>query len=349
MKKTSERQIELDLLRVVALFFVIFVHICGMKTHVLPVTDHNYQVLTVLAEIVTWQVPAFIMISGRFFLAPERNVTVKKIWGKNIPRLVIAFVIWDLLYQVYYIPAGTYSGLNWKGVLSQIVEGPYPFWYLYMTIGLYMITPFLREITKSKRLMEYYLLLYFVFSFLTKYGVILPMIGDQISTVLEKTGMHFVLGYSGYYVLGYYLCRYPIANKYEIPLYILGIAFAFFAGIGTMMKAVHVGSNNHWFSQYLLPNVVVESAALYIFFVKRVSKARFSEKAKNLIILLSDYSFGVYLVHALIIELVRDVGLEPTMVTPFLMVPVLTMIVFIIGYIATVLLRKIPRVGKLIT
>ena len=234
-------------------------------------------------------------------------------------------------------------------MLSQAVAGPYHFWYLYMTIGLYMIVPFLREITKSKRMMEYYILLYLAFSFLTKYGVQLPLIGDQIDTVLGKTYMFFVLGYSGYFVLGYYLYRYPIADKYEIPLYICGVLLALFAGFATMVKTVRVGSNDNWFSQYLLPNVLIESAAIYTFFIKRISKIRFSEKAQRLIVKLSDYSFGVYLVHALIIEFVAMVGLEPTIITPFIMVPAIAMIVFVIGYIAVALLRKIPRVGKMIT
>ena len=58
----------------------------------------------------------------------------------------MAFIVWNVVYYIYGLAAGTYGDLNWKGALSYGFMGPYHFWYLYMIVGLYLITPFLRKI-----------------------------------------------------------------------------------------------------------------------------------------------------------------------------------------------------------
>lgn len=344
----KQRETELDILRILALLAVILVHACGMETHTLPVTDRNWQVLTFCAAIVTWQIPIYVMISGRFFLDPEREMPFRKIL-KSIWRLVVAFVVWDVVYQIYYIWSGAYGDLNWKGILSQTLVGPYHFWYLHMLIWLYAIVPFLRKIAESKKMMEYFILLFLLFEFLANYGVNLPLAGSTINEVLVKTNFHFALGYSGYYILGYYLYKYKIPDKLEIPLYIAGIVLLIFAGTATVWRAAREGVNNDWYSKYLLPNIAIEASALYTFFVKRVGKHKSSDRAVRGITKLSEYSFGVYLIHALVIEFLGLVGITPIIFSPFLMLPAITLLTFVISNVLVGLLRKIPRIGKKIT
>lgn len=344
----KKREIEFDVMRICALFAVILVHVCGMKTYDLPVADSNWQILTFLQSFVTWQVPVYIMISGRFFLDPERNVTFHKML-KSILRLVIIFLVWDMLYQIYYILSGAYSSLNWKGILSQIVEGPYHLWFLQMLVCLYVITPILRKITDNKKIMEYFIFLFLIFEFLNNYGVELPYVGTTIDVILRKINFGFPLGYTGYYILGYYLYRYKISGKWEIFLYVLGVVLAFFAGIATTVRSVSEGYNNNWYSHYLLPNIVIESAAIYTFFLKHIKLIEFSDKIMNIIKKISDYSFGIYLIHAFVLMFVQMLGITPTLITPFIMVPFITIIVFFISYICIYVLRKVPVIGKKIT
>lgn len=342
----KQRETELDILRILALLAVILVHVCGMSSGALSETDGK--ILTFCSAAVTWQIPIFVMISGRFFLDPEREVTYKKII-KSIWRLVIAFVVWDVIYQIYYVLSGAYEGLNWKGVLSQALIGPYHFWYLHMLIWLYAIIPFLRKLTENKKLMEYFILLFLVFEFLTNYGVELPLIGSTISEVLVKTNFHAALGYSGYYILGYYLYKYKISDRLEIPLYIVGALLILFAGMATIWRAAREGANGEWYSKYLLPNVAIEASAIYTFFVKRVSKHKLSDRAVQVITKLSEYSFGVYLIHALVIELLALTGISVTMISPLIMLPAIVAVTFVVTSVLVGFLRGIPYIGKKIT
>ena len=138
-----KRQPELDILRLLAILAVIAIHSAGgltIHTATFPISVH---------VMIVWCVPVLFMISGRFFLDPCRDVSLRKILTKYVPRIVIAFLFWSIVYTVYYVVSGIYDGLNIFGILSQFLEGPYHFWYLFVLIGLYLLTPFLRRIAED--------------------------------------------------------------------------------------------------------------------------------------------------------------------------------------------------------
>ena len=340
----KKRETELDILRLLATLGVIFTHASGIETDSAIVRN----IMTFLIATVTWHVPVFVMISGRFFLDPERDVSAAKV-KKAIGRLVIAFLFWNVAYQAYYILTGAYSNLNWKGVLSQALMGPYHFWFLFMLVCLYAITPFLRKIAQDKKLMEYFIVLFLFFEFLTMYGSDLPLVGATVSQIVAKMNFHFTLGFSGYYVLGYYLHRYPVTGKKEIGVYVLGISMLIFTGTATVWKTMQGAEGKEWFSKYLMPNVIIEAAALYTFFVNRVRQIHFGEKNTALISKFAELSFGAYLVHALILEFFEVIKWNDMPGNPILIVVLRVIFVFAVSTGVAALLRKIPVIGKKIT
>ena len=173
--------------------------------------------------------------------------------------------------------------------------------------------------------------------------------GIIISEWLKKASYHFTLGYSGYYILGYYLYRYKLPVKVEIPLYILGACTLAATGLANLTVSIAAGEEIVQFTQYLRPNVVIVTMAVYTFGVKRLSRITFSKKAEKRIATLSECSFGVYLVHALVLEFCAQLGLTPTLIHPLLMIPIYTVIVYLTSHLIIRLVRKIPVVGRKIT
>ena len=348
IKAANKRETELDILRILALLAVISVHCTEMGLSNISITENEQRILIFFDSAVTWQIPIYVMISGRFFLDPKRDISSSKVF-KAIRRLVIAFVVWDVIYQIYYILDGAYVGLNWKGILTEAFIGPYHFWYLYMQICLYIIVPFLRKIVESKKLMEYYILLFFIFEFLTYYAVEFPVIGTTIAQILTKTNFHFAMGYTGYFVLGYYLYKYKVPKRFEYILYGVAIILLLIASAATIYRVSIEGQNNEWYTKYLMPNIAVEAIAIYTFFTKRVSKFKLSDKVIRWVAKLSDYSFGVYLVHALVAEVLGSLGVTPIIVNPIVMVPSIVLLVFAISNILVWSIRYIPYIGTKIT
>ena len=340
----KKRETELDILRLIAMLAVIFTHASGIEVAELS----SSYVTTFLTATITWHVPIFVMLSGRFFLDPDRSQSPKKLW-LAIRRLLVAFLIWNLVYQMFYICTNAYAGLNWKGILSQALIGPYHFWYLFMLMGLYAIVPFLRKITENKQLSEYFIVLFLMFSFLTTYGSSLPLVGTTLNEILSKTNFHLALGFSGYYVLGYYLHRYPLSKKKESVLYLLGITMVIFTGLATIWKTTSGAPGKEWFSKYLMPNVVVEAAAIYTFFVNRISRIHFKPRCHSMISRLAQCCFGIYLLHALILDVFTKVGFSRLPISPIVLSLLTTICAFIVSATLIAFIRKIPCLGEKIT
>ena len=351
MSTIKRRETELDILRFFATLSVIIIHICGGISKILPSKSFDSIVITSLFSMITWCIPIFVMISGGLFLNPEKEFRIKTIFTKYIKRFIIAFLFWSVIYQIYYyvstVSAGGYT-LNWKGIVYETITGPYHMWYIYMLAGIYLTIPVLRKITENKAITEYFIVAFLIFSILQNYGITLPFVGSVISVVMDKICLPIGLTYIGYFILGFYIKNYTISHKIEYSLYALGILMLVTNCLVLDIYAIK-DIDGMWSVEYLMPNIIIESAALYTFFVKRVSKIKFSEKTVKVFSKLTEYGFGVYLVHALINELIGLTGWSAVTISPFVSVPLLTIIVYAISLLVTVLIRKIPFVGKNIT
>ena len=56
-----------------------------------------------------WAVPIFIMVSGALFLDKSKDISIKKLYGKYILRLVLILIIFGTLYSLMEIVYTTHS------------------------------------------------------------------------------------------------------------------------------------------------------------------------------------------------------------------------------------------------
>lgn len=346
MAEQGKRQTELDVLRLLAILAVIIMH-AGGNTQVSGNLHANHHSMFVAA--IVWCVPVFFMISGRFFLDPTRRVTMEGMLKKYIPRIILAYLVWTTVYVVYYVWSGAYDGLNIYGVLNQFIEGPYHFWYLFALVGLYVVTPLLRKVTADKSMTAYFLVVFFAVNLVLEYLVYIPKVGSIVALFTNKVGIGIV-GYVGYFTLGYYLyaIKDTIKPKTEICLYAVGVGLWILTVVleGKVSPELQEAD---FIKQYMKPNVILYSASIYLFFIKRVSQISFSEKTQRVFSKLTELSFGVYILHALVNEFVSYIPLPQPMKLPYLWLVLLTIVIYLASLGLTFLIRKIPVVGKKIT
>ena len=139
--------------------------------------------------------------------------------------------------------------------------------------------------------------------------------------------MFFVMGYTGYFLLGYVLDRIAISRRLERVIYLAGI-------LGLCMSIIVP-------SDRISVNILCESAAVFVFFRKHfVSEAAIVRR-------LSRYSFGVYLVHVAVLNAsVRYFRLLA--ITPAAGIPLIAVIVFAISLAVSAVLNKFPILNKYI-
>lgn len=336
------RVIYFDLLRVVAIFAVVAVHLSAMHWADVDVNSRAWFAFNLYCTAGKWSVPIFVMISGALFLG--RDTDIHTILKKNVARIATVFLSWSGCYALVYL---VFRHAPLSVVLSEFIVGHYHLWFLYMIVGLYLLIPLLRPIVKSESLTRYFLLLAFVFTFLLpQLALFTSFVSYEASTVIRTVIMYsycfFPLGFTVYFVGGYYLSRRNFSRREEIVLYCVGIAALLFSIIAPAALSRAQGAANPTFYSYNDLNVLCTSVPIFVFAKQHLNFPRMGERAYTLLRKMSKYSFGVYLVHPMVIELLQHFGIDTFSCNAFFSVPLLAVFVFAVSTLISALLNAIP-------
>lgn len=345
-KNEITRTVYFDYLRVFATLAVMFLHISANNWRNADVNGLAWQTFNFVDSIVRWGVPVFVMISGSLFL--NRDIPLKKIYSKYILRLAVSFAVWSIIYALFVDG----SILN---KISAMLQGHYHMWFILMIICIYACLPFIKPIINSDKRGKYFLLLSFIFAFFIP--ELLMLLNDSgkdmfiklaaiINNDVNNMEMHMVLGYVSYFILGYYLNKIELNKKQRTVIYLLGLAgFAFTIIVDSLFALKLQTCFGKYYNNFTV-NVMFEAIAVFTFFkYKDYNNKRVNDFVK----VLSKYSFGAYLVHALIIEQL-DVrfGLNTLSFNPILAELTIGIIVFLVSFVISGILNKIPVLNKYI-
>lgn len=350
-----KRKVYCDYLRLVATFAVVFIHVAASNWSNVDVNGIQWQVFNIYDSLVRWGVPIFVMISGALFL--NRDVPIKNIYSKYVLRMVIAFVSWSLFYAILTTDTFQHGLINsLKSHIGTLVTGHYHMWFVLMIIGLYMCIPFMKKIVSDETVMKYFLKLSFIFAFLIPWvlkivndfvGSNNSMIQKMVTTIdsnLMNMGMSMVLGYSFYFILGYYLDRIEIKKDVRVMIYvagILGFIFTVVADAGLSIKTQVANSN--YYGNFEV-NVLLEVIAVHTLFKYHTFQ---NEKVNRFVVVLSKFGFGAYLIHTFIIESMAAIlHFDTLSMNAWISVPLISIIVFGVSMGISAVLNHIPVIKK---
>lgn len=339
---TNERTAYFDYLRVFATFAVIVLHVSAQNWYSTDVNGQQWQIFNFFDSIVRWSVPVFVMISGALFLGKE--ISIRRIYKKYVPRMIISYFVWA---TVYYAINENRDSID---CISVILQGNYHMWFIPMMTGLYMSIPFFKTITLNKSATKYFITLAFLFTFL--FGTIVSLTSDfcshkliqrisEIYSFLSRISINTVLGYSAYFVLGYYLNSVTIKKKTFQILVLLGVLGFISTILLNSIIAIRTQEPcGNYYSDFCV-NVFFESVLVFLVFKHHGFKT--SKFMKNM----SQYCFGIYLVHALVIDQIDKLfALNTLSFHPVLSVPLISVVVFIVSFIISALINHIPFVKR---
>ncbi len=344
----SSRVVYLDVLRVFSVFCMMMLHVAASNWSSVSPSSLEWQVFNFYDSLVRFCVPVFVMISGVFFLDPNKKVTFKGLISKNIPRVVVAFLFWSALYytEAFFYSSQEQTVSAYIARSDRILTGHYHQWFLLMIVRIYLFVPLLRIITKSKKRTEIFILLHFlaVVGLRTIAGA---MGVDNYFTQSSNTiDLLIILRFSGYFVIGYYLYTFSLSKIQKYILYSLGVLGLVFTIVATSSISVEAGRGLETWYDNLVATTYFVSIAVFMFFKEVVSKINWRERELSLISLLSTLAFGMYLMHDFINRLLYTVNLTTLVYNPIIAVPVNTVIVFVLSFIPIFLLSKIPVLNK---
>ncbi|MBQ8003369.1 MAG: acyltransferase family protein [Clostridia bacterium] len=339
----NKRVFYIDALRVLSIFSVVVLHICAIDWYTAAVNTYHWQVLNFYDGLMRFCVPIFIMISGAFLLSSKKDYSLKDIFLKKILRVVTGFLFWSFVYLVFCKDFEIASEADF--VHKWLTGSRYHLWFPFTIICLYIISPILKEVCKSKKACEYFIILWFIFQCVGMATGIFPSLNSTIATLKVYLTPQAVLGYSGYFVLGHYLSVYDITKKVRISSYILALLGVFVTIAGTGYMSLRYGSGYGLFYEYLMPNTVFVCIGVFLFFKYNVKGKAFTA----LVGVLSRLSFGIYFVHDLFIYILNhELGVRTGFINPIVSVPLLSVVVFTLSTAVAFIIDKIPFVRKYI-
>ena len=346
----EKRQYNLDFLRIFACFMVVVLHVAAQNWKIIPPQSVDWQVFNIYDVFTRSCVPLFFMISGKLFLSRD-DVSIKRLFSKNILKLVFIYFIWSFLYAIDTIGVeNVIASPDISKLFQATITSKYHLWYLPTLVSMYFVVPIFISMKSYKNgiILNYSALLFFIFTILRCSILILP-INKSFTTLLNKFSFVFNT-YYGYFLLGYLLDKYKDKFK-KIPSFVLALGFLV---VGTLTavgnyylsvkagKAVSTLYSNSFIATFL------EAILLFLLFL-RLPNFNANQTTEKIIKKISAYTFFVYLFHLFLLEHLNGwFGFNSLSFNPIISVPVISLFIFVLCLIIAAIIDKIPVIRKIL-
>jgi len=342
-----------DLIRTLAIILVILLHASNEALQASSVSAAYWWTAILYKSLALSCVPLFVMLSGALLLQPAKlNEPIRVFLKKRLSRIGLAFAFWSAVYLAWsfyitQVPV-TLSNIG-EGILFSLFSGAYyQFWFIYLIVGLYLITPILRVImaNEDRKIIRYLILLWFV-------GVAIMPLTQVASGYTLDSGVFLIGGFVGYFVLGTYLLRIKLRSAILYGLLIVSVVSTIF-GMWLMNYPLNAMGQNNFFLGYLTVNVIIGSAALFLILLKFRPDwpGTNHTTASRVVQAISKNTLPIFLFHVIILESFErgyfGFTLAFTTLNPIIEIPLITVLTLFITLGLVLLMRKVPILKKLI-
>lgn len=334
-----------DILKIISVLGIVGISVISTKWNVASVGSVSWIFMTVMQSVLRFAFPVIIMISGIRYLSPAEAPTVRKLYICDILRLAITLVFWSVLYIAFekLISKGEYT-FGIKQYLTGLTTGQNHLWLIYGLIGLLIVSPLLKKIVSDKKTLEYFLIIWIVFTVIGNIAVSIPDPYINIEKRLATFKMSAAIHFSGYFCLGYYLDKYEIKKPMRILTYFLSaLSIAAFVGV-TYYLSLKDGKTDSTFLSNVKPMTVLVPSAFFLF-AKNVFKKPTSPKAISFI---AKASFGIYLCHGIVLKAFMQASLLPKDIRTVYLIAITTLATYLISLVISAILNFIPFIKKYI-
>ena len=274
----------IDIIRIFAFVFITMLHTLN-RQYGLDIWMIGYGIISIGVNL-------FILISG--YLLLDKTESIKTFLKKRLFNIIPLFIIFNVIYTYFY-KNSIISLLSGKSIAA-----PH-FWYIYMILGLYIITPWLRKVLMyAEKETLYVIILWFLYNVLNPYL--------RYFNLIEIPFSNFpITGFLGYYLLGYYFKKYKdklenISYIYFILIYCTGLL------ISVLSTKYVLHTTGKRVSEFFDKNSIgtfIMTLSFFSFWLKYKFKNRI-----NFIKTVSDSIYFAFLIHIIILNYVIKISDE---------------------------------------
>jgi len=345
MRSESAFSTGIDNLRFLATAGVVLLHVSAAVLPHFQTLPSGYWLSGLALNAATrWCVPAFVMISGALLLPKE--MPVARFLQKRFSRILFPFLFYASLYLIWFLSLRLLYGhqnspdQTWQWLSQKVKSGvSYHFWFVYMILGLYLFIPVLGKWVRqsSDKEIPGFILLWFVANQINDFGIFGPYYKNELG---------YFSGYIGYLVWGYYLAhRLTIsairAKQAAAVLIFTGYFVLFFS---TLLASLDAGKTTGVLYGNFSPCVWAIASGLFLV-CSTISPVCGWRNA--VVHFVCRYSFGIYLIHILILKWLTSWGIHWNMFHPALAIPVTTLLCLLLSSCFAWIISKLPFGNKI--
>lgn len=338
MQDTSRKR-DIDLVKTIAIFCVICIHSCG-NGYYYPIGSLNWLSTVFWGSISRAGVPLFWMCSGALMMDPEKELPLRKLYGRNLLRLLLALFFWAAVYGLFRLIKDndlSIASLIRLGKDLLLFRHEDILYFIHIMLLVYVTLPATRVLTANatREQLLYCLIVWFALGIL--YPTVAPLWPFRLySGIPQQWALNLAWASIGYCLLGYYLRRYAGRNKrVYFLLFFAGFAAAFG---GTWLLSVRNAS----FISNLLQGISVNICLMSIGIYGLCLDAQPGKWA----VFFSKASFCIYLSHKLIILLFQEIGFTSGFSLCIVSIPLLATSATACSVLLYLILHRIPFVKR---
>lgn len=302
VKAVPKRNVNMDIIRIIALFFVPSVHFFLHNGFYSQTVDNPRMVImTFMRNLFLLCIPLFLLLTG--YLQGNKAFEPNKKYYLKILKVIVPFLIimtFDLIYIV--------NALGWEYGVKEYVHNYTSFthysWYVEMYIGLFMLIPFLNLIwlnLKSKKQERALVITMFILMIAPSFFNYYQFDAENImACTSDEYWSIFPNWWAGVYPLAYYFTgAYLAKNKADFklkPIFAFLIFLGTWAVFGTytVLRCYGGKASVHGWLGYNSWGLYFMGVALFIF-VNSINFKAVPNFVSKALAKLSDLSFGAYL------------------------------------------------------
>jgi len=298
------RRVDLDALRVIAAFGVIWIHICAFL-------EPAGWLWALAITCFRWVVPVFLMITGAVLALHDEQSS--GVWLTRVLRMIAITAVSVALYT--FVAVFFTHEIESMGFLGALLGGP-PFmhlWYLYIAIAVYASAPLLLLIVRR------------VPVWMICIGLVVIYLGCALALRPEVPAAMMIfplLGWGGYFVIGALLQKFPRPKHME-AISLVALLFIAIAGdiwLGFALEPAWGSAAHDYAIQFNSPFVAVTAGCVF-------RLAAFLPW-QNTLARLAPATLGIYVVHPLWVLVLIQWNMLPRPLTALIQIPLLTALVF---------------------
>lgn len=360
---------ELDPMRVVTALCVVAVHVLGFTTFL----EHSGSALLLHGAVLsalhyTRQVFMFFTAFALIYVYYGRPFSTQQFWIKRSIGVLLPYSIWSILYTYVNTPKPFWPFIG--TCLFNILTGSasYQLYFILLSLQFYILLPFFLPLLKrlehhpwttlSVSFLVQLVFLYVDFHFVQSGPFATTPLGKIINTYQDR----FLLTYQFFFFLGSFAALYLkparafLLQHGRLVVSFFVVVIVAFWGHYFLQNLVYHESNGYSLS-VLQPSILVYSTGVVVLFSwlasvwTRQTDEQGHPKGYQFWHALSDASFGLYLIHALLLNylvLPRIVPLFPSTWPSALSIFLVWLLTVSASLLLSMLFLRIPLVSRLV-